>query len=116
MAARDTELACSSAIGGQPIGADGLGTDTGVLQQLSEQTHRSFGIATFLDEHVEDFAFVVDSPPEPHPLAPCHRPYRIANQKALSHGTADLRLPLKLSSRRQIQFVAQLEHPRSLFL
>src|SRR5665213_4611777 len=69
MAARDTELACSSAIGGQPIGADGLGTDTGVLQQLSEQTHRSFGIATFLDEHVEDFAFVVDSPPEPHPFA-----------------------------------------------
>ncbi len=56
MAPSDTQLSRGGTIGCQPIGADHLWTNPGVLQQLSEQTHRSLGIATFLDEHVEDLA------------------------------------------------------------
>ena len=69
MSPRDSQLSRCSPIGCQSIGADAFWTDTGVLQKLPEQTHRSLGIATFLDEDVEDFAFVVDCPPEPHSLS-----------------------------------------------
>jgi hypothetical protein len=68
MSPRDSQLSRSSPVGCQSIGADAFWTDTGVLQKLPEQTHRSLGISTFLNEDVEDFAFVVNGSPQPHPL------------------------------------------------
>ena len=60
MATRDAQLPSCCPIRCQSICADAFWTDTGVLEKLPEQTHRSLGIAAFLNEDVEDFAFVVD--------------------------------------------------------
>ena len=68
MATRYSSFSCSCAIACQTICADAFRTDTGVLQELAEQTHRGLGITTFLNQDIQDFAFVVDCSPEPHSL------------------------------------------------
>jgi predicted metal-dependent hydrolase len=44
-----------------------------LLEQLAHQPQRRPAVASALDQHVEDFALVVDGPPEVHPLERAHR-------------------------------------------
>ena len=37
-----------------------------MLQQFAEQSHCSPGIAAFLDQTIEDLAFIIDGAPQPH--------------------------------------------------
>ena len=53
----------------QFVSRDFLPMDALVLEQLAQRPQRSAGIATLLDQHVQDFAFVVDRTPQPRPLA-----------------------------------------------
>jgi hypothetical protein len=43
--------------------------DALVLEQFAQQSQRSAGIAPLLDQHVQNFAFIVDRTPKPHPFA-----------------------------------------------
>jgi hypothetical protein len=68
MPAAELKFACRSAIRRKLVRDNRLGMDASVPQQLAEEAHRSLGITSFLDEYVEDFAFVVNGSPEPHAL------------------------------------------------
>jgi hypothetical protein len=68
MSPRDSQLSRRCTIEFQSVGVNALRPDACVPQKLPEQTHRSLGISTFLNEDVEDFAFVVNGSPQPHPL------------------------------------------------
>jgi hypothetical protein len=39
------------------------------FNNFAQQPYSGNGIAPFLNQHIEDFALVIDGAPEPHPLA-----------------------------------------------
>jgi hypothetical protein len=67
MAISAAELTDCSAIGSQAVGDDRLRTHVLVFQQLPEELPGGTLVASRLDEHVEDFAFVIDGSPQVHP-------------------------------------------------
>jgi len=56
-------------VGAQFVGDQQFRRDTLLLEQLAHQPQRRPTVAPALDQHVEDFALVVDGPPQIHPLA-----------------------------------------------
>ena len=60
VASRCTQPSGSGPIGCQSISEDCFWLDPSVLQKLSDQAHRCLGIAAFLNEYIENFAFVVE--------------------------------------------------------
>jgi hypothetical protein len=52
----------------QLVGDQQLRRETLLLEQLAHQPQRCPTVAPTLDQHVEDFAFVIDGPPRIHPL------------------------------------------------
>jgi hypothetical protein len=69
MAMAAAQLPERGTVRGQFIGGESLWMDPLVLEQFAQQSQRSNGIATLLDQYVQHFAFVIDSPPQLNPLA-----------------------------------------------
>src|SRR5271166_2323510 len=56
-------------VGAQLVGDQQFRRETLLLEQLAHQPQRRPGVASALDQHVEDLALVVDGTPQIHPLA-----------------------------------------------
>jgi hypothetical protein len=56
-------------VGAQLVGDQQFGRETLLLEQLAHQPQRRPGVASALDQHVEDLALAVDGPLQIHPLA-----------------------------------------------
>ena len=61
------ELARRGAIGRQAVSDDCLRMDALALQQFPEESQCRPLVSPLLHQHIEDFAFVIDGPPEIHP-------------------------------------------------
>jgi len=66
-----TETAQRRSVGAQFVGDQQFRRETLLLEQLAHQPQRRPGVASALDQHVEDLALVVDGLPQIHPLAGC---------------------------------------------
>jgi hypothetical protein len=64
-----TELTYSGAIGKQAVSDNCLWMDALVLQQFPKQYQRCLLVPSFLHQHIEDFAFVIDGSPQVHSLS-----------------------------------------------
>jgi len=69
MRAMQPELPKSSAVRGQLISDQHLGSKTLLSQQLAHESERRGLIAAALDQHVEDLALMVDRSPQVHAFA-----------------------------------------------
>ena len=69
MAIRQPEISGRSPVRSQLVRHDRLWSDALVFQQFPKQFESRALVATLLDQHVQDLAFVVHGPPEIHPLA-----------------------------------------------
>ena len=58
-----TELFKRRTIGAETISNDKLGLDVLILQQPPQQPQRGSRVAAFLDDHVDNLAFVIDRAP-----------------------------------------------------
>jgi len=66
MRAMQPELPKSSAVRGQLIGDQHLGSKTLLSQQLAHDPERRAPVSVALDQHVEDLALMVDRSPQVH--------------------------------------------------
>lgn len=69
----ETELMKRGTVGTKSIGDDPLRFDVLILQQPSQQSNGSAGVAAFLHDHIHHLAFIINSAPDPHALASDHR-------------------------------------------
>ena len=68
MRAGQAQLPESRAVGAQLVGDQQLRCEALFLEQLAQQPECRLRIATALNEHVENFALMVDGAPQVHPL------------------------------------------------
>jgi hypothetical protein len=62
------QLAECGSVGSEFVGCEALGMNAISLQQLAQQSQGGTGVATLLNEHVQNLALVVDRAPQPHAL------------------------------------------------
>ncbi len=67
---REVQFARRRPVGFQAVRRDRLRAYGRALQQFPHQFQRRFGVAAFLNQHVENGSLVIDGPPEVHALAP----------------------------------------------
>ena len=63
------QLIQSGSVRRQAVGSDRLRLDRLIVKEPPDQLQRSLRIPPALDQEVEDLAFVIDSPPQIHPLS-----------------------------------------------
>ena len=68
MRAGEAQLPESRAVGAQLVGDQQLRCEAQFLEQLAHQPECRLRIAPALNEHVENFALMVDGAPQVHPL------------------------------------------------
>jgi hypothetical protein len=66
---RRHDLASCRGVGPELVGDDALGSHALLLEQAPQQTSRRLGVAPGLHDFIENVAILIDSPPEPMPLA-----------------------------------------------
>ena len=76
MAALEAEGPASAAVRRELVRYQDLRSETLLADQLAHQPESGLRVASALHQHVEDLAFVVHRPPEPHGLAR-HSPARV---------------------------------------
>ncbi len=69
MPADQSETAERGGVGAQLVGDQQFGHEALLLEQLAHQPQRRPGVASTLNQHVENLALMVDGAPQIHPLA-----------------------------------------------
>lgn len=97
----------------EPVGDDSLRMNSRVLQQSLENFDRSGLVAALLNEHVENFAFVIDDAPKIHPHAANLHDHLVEMKTRRRLGAAPTEVPSELLSELQCPdadgFVAQFD-------
>jgi len=65
------------------------------FEQLCQQPQGRVGVAPFLNQHIENFTFIVDGAPEPHPLAADFDNHFVEMPAAAGGGPASAKVPCK---------------------